>query len=222
MILYGVEYSGECYCGNFFTTVTRKPEGQCKMKCHGNNAQVCGGSWKMNIYINLNFKTIICSFFEEKKNREKRDWTSSMQTCKSRYPKSYLIGNVSLTNATLACKQLQRTQGGVYWLSIAKEEYMGYDRGVAIDIDERATFHQCQLCNQTGCYFSDCFQKLEYLICEKTSGIEITERRAPFSDSNINLHVIIPSSIGVLILSGCLVMGIICLNGVQNFFFFFA
>ncbi|XP_062568021.1 uncharacterized protein LOC134230272 isoform X2 [Saccostrea cucullata] len=194
---YGVEFGGQCFCGNFFTSFIKTPENECNMKCKGDTRQTCGGANRINIYSNLDYETEITT-----------NWTSSMQICKTRSPSSYLIGNVSLTDATLACKQLQRKQIGLSWLSIAKEVYTGYDRGVAVDIDERETFHQCQLCNQTGCYFSDCFQELKYFICEKDSGIPIPQSRA--TNSNINFHIIIPLSLVALLLFCCLVMGIVC------------
>ncbi|XP_061186993.1 uncharacterized protein LOC133195144 [Saccostrea echinata] len=194
---YGVEYGGECFCGNFFTSFIRKPEGECNMTCHWDNSQICGGGNRINIYSNLNYETEI-----------KTNWISSMQICKTRSPPSYLIGNVSLTDATMACKQLHGTQRGLSWLSIAKEMYTGYDRGVAVDIDERETFYQCQKCNQTGCEYIDCFKKLNYLICEKESGIEIPQNRMTYS--NINFRTIIPLSLVAVILFGCLVMGMVC------------
>ncbi|XP_062572694.1 uncharacterized protein LOC134234640 [Saccostrea cucullata] len=131
-----------------------------------------------------------------------------MQICKTRYPSSYLIGNVSLTGATLACKQLQRKQRGFTWLSIAKEVYTGYDRGVAVYIHERETFHQCQKCNRTACEFVDCLKKLDNLICGKDSGMVIRQRRA--TDSIINFRIIIPLSLITIIGFGCLVIGIVC------------
>ncbi|XP_062575214.1 sialate:O-sulfotransferase 2-like [Saccostrea cucullata] len=171
---YGVEFGGDCFCGNFFTSFIKKPERECNIKCSGNESQSCGGADRINIYSNLNYETEI-----------KTNWTSSMQICKTRYPSSYLIGNVSLTDSTLACKQLQRKQRGFTWLSIAKEVYTGYDRGVAVDIHENETFHQCQKCNQTTCEFVNCFEKLDYLICEKGSGFEIPQRRVKSKLLNI-------------------------------------
>ncbi|XP_062586874.1 kremen protein 2-like [Saccostrea cucullata] len=116
---YGVEFGKECFCRNFFTSFIKKPECECNVKCSGNKTQTCGDFYRINIYSNANYETEI-----------KTNWTSSMQICKTRTPSSYLIGNVSLTDATLACKQLQRKKRGPSWLSIAKEMYSGYDRAV--------------------------------------------------------------------------------------------
>ncbi|XP_062586872.1 uncharacterized protein LOC134248494 isoform X2 [Saccostrea cucullata] len=196
---YGVMFGGECFCGNFFTSFIKKPERECNMKCNGDTRQTCGGADRINIYSNLNYETEI-----------KTNWTSSMQICKTRSPSSYLIGNVSLTDATLACKQLQRRQRGISWLSIAKEMCTGFDRGVAVKIQEKETFHQCQKCNRTGCEFVDCFEKLDYLICEKDSGFEIPQRKATDSLNNQGLLTgVVICGILVVILTGIVIFLII-------------
>ncbi|CAG7848507.1 WSC domain-containing protein ARB_07867 {ECO:0000305} Flags: Precursor [Serendipita indica DSM 11827] len=46
----GVEYGGECYCGNSIGGSGPVTDGRCNMRCNGNNAQTCGGSNGLNIY----------------------------------------------------------------------------------------------------------------------------------------------------------------------------
>lgn len=47
----GVEYSGECYCGNALAAgATPAPAGDCKMTCSGNKNQYCGAGGRLNIY----------------------------------------------------------------------------------------------------------------------------------------------------------------------------
>ncbi|KAF2876886.1 hypothetical protein BDV95DRAFT_673780 [Massariosphaeria phaeospora] len=47
----GVEYSGECYCGNTLAgDGTPQDESGCKMACNGNMTESCGGSSRINIY----------------------------------------------------------------------------------------------------------------------------------------------------------------------------
>merc|ERR1711874_927798 len=47
----GVQYRYECFCGN-----TAPPqevltgEEECDMVCSGDNNQICGGGWRMNVY----------------------------------------------------------------------------------------------------------------------------------------------------------------------------
>ncbi|KAF7860407.1 hypothetical protein EAF04_008533 [Stromatinia cepivora] len=52
-VLAGVEYSGECYCGNnFYNGGTKASDGEigCNMPCNGNASQVCGGSGRLSVY----------------------------------------------------------------------------------------------------------------------------------------------------------------------------
>jgi len=46
---FGVEYGGECYCGNTFPS--RTPiSSACTMACAGDSTQICGGSNALNMY----------------------------------------------------------------------------------------------------------------------------------------------------------------------------
>ncbi|KAL4726164.1 hypothetical protein ACLX1H_006841 [Fusarium chlamydosporum] len=50
--LAGLEYGGECYCGNVLANDTIKANvGDCSMPCNGDNTLLCGGSSRMSIYI---------------------------------------------------------------------------------------------------------------------------------------------------------------------------
>ena len=47
----GVQNKNQCFCGN------EKPnsialQSQCRQQCSGNNSQICGGPWRMNVYQN--------------------------------------------------------------------------------------------------------------------------------------------------------------------------
>ncbi|KAI2464975.1 WSC-domain-containing protein [Annulohypoxylon bovei var. microspora] len=51
--LFGVEYSGECYCGNTATSSSvLSAEGDCNMACKGNSTQICGGSSRVSVWNN--------------------------------------------------------------------------------------------------------------------------------------------------------------------------
>src|SRR6266480_1700166 len=50
----GVEYSGECYCGNaLMNGGGPAPDGnlQCSMTCNGNSSEFCGGPGRLDMYI---------------------------------------------------------------------------------------------------------------------------------------------------------------------------
>lgn len=49
---WGVEYGGECYCGNSFGTgsVAAKEE-DCGFLCPGNNLEYCGAGNRLSVYI---------------------------------------------------------------------------------------------------------------------------------------------------------------------------
>ncbi|PSN72640.1 WSC-domain-containing protein [Corynespora cassiicola Philippines] len=46
----GVEYAGECYCGNTLDNDNGPAEDGCDMPCNGNSSQLCGGANRMNLY----------------------------------------------------------------------------------------------------------------------------------------------------------------------------
>lgn len=51
--LFGVEYGGECYCGNSpNASATVSSEEGCSMACKGNSTQICGGSSKISVWRN--------------------------------------------------------------------------------------------------------------------------------------------------------------------------
>jgi hypothetical protein len=47
----GVEYGGECYCGNSIANGGAPATG-CTMLCNGNNMEMCGGGNRLNVYSN--------------------------------------------------------------------------------------------------------------------------------------------------------------------------
>jgi hypothetical protein len=46
----GVEYSGECYCGNTIQNDAAPATSGCDMTCNGNRTEICGGSNRINLY----------------------------------------------------------------------------------------------------------------------------------------------------------------------------
>ncbi|KAJ9157373.1 Glyoxal oxidase-like protein [Pleurostoma richardsiae] len=49
-ILAGVEYSGECYCGNTIANGGKLATDGCNMLCNGNSSEYCGGPDRLNVY----------------------------------------------------------------------------------------------------------------------------------------------------------------------------
>ncbi|OLN88507.1 WSC domain-containing protein-like protein 1 [Colletotrichum chlorophyti] len=49
-ILAGVEYSGECWCGNDMLNGGAPAVDGCNMLCHGNQSEYCGGPNRLNVY----------------------------------------------------------------------------------------------------------------------------------------------------------------------------
>jgi hypothetical protein len=49
---YGLEYGGECYCGNTIDHGAFKfvDQSVCNMACKGNSEEICGGNSALNIY----------------------------------------------------------------------------------------------------------------------------------------------------------------------------
>jgi len=48
--LAGVEYGGECYCGNTLSNGATSASSGCNILCNGNQTEYCGGGNKLNIY----------------------------------------------------------------------------------------------------------------------------------------------------------------------------
>ena len=46
----GVESEDECYCGNNAPNQNLIADSGCNSKCSGDQTQICGGHWKINIY----------------------------------------------------------------------------------------------------------------------------------------------------------------------------
>lgn len=48
-LLFGTEYSKECYCGNAISTSTT-PQSDCAMVCSGNRTEYCGGPSRLSVW----------------------------------------------------------------------------------------------------------------------------------------------------------------------------
>ncbi|KAH8839061.1 hypothetical protein MCOR27_010609 [Pyricularia oryzae] len=48
--LAGVEYGGECYCGNSLSAGSVPAAGGCNTLCNGNSSEICGGPNRLNLY----------------------------------------------------------------------------------------------------------------------------------------------------------------------------
>ncbi|XP_061186438.1 uncharacterized protein LOC133194513 [Saccostrea echinata] len=66
---YGVQASSWCFCGDALTKYVKKSEGECNMKCVGNNKEICGGGWRMNIYRNPDYNKGYLGCFQDQHNR---------------------------------------------------------------------------------------------------------------------------------------------------------
>ena len=56
--LYGLEYAGECYCGNALLNggvLLSNSDASCNVRCDGNNAEVCGGVGRLSVYNNMRY-----------------------------------------------------------------------------------------------------------------------------------------------------------------------
>lgn len=49
-ILAGVEYGGECFCGNTISNGGAPAASGCSMTCNGNSSEFCGGGNRLNVY----------------------------------------------------------------------------------------------------------------------------------------------------------------------------
>ena len=46
----GVQYGFQCFCGNRLPDSNLHRSNECNLKCPGNEAEICGDSWRMNIF----------------------------------------------------------------------------------------------------------------------------------------------------------------------------
>ncbi|XP_062580890.1 uncharacterized protein LOC134242776 [Saccostrea cucullata] len=56
---YGLEVGVECFCGNYLTKSHKKSTSDCKMACKGKNNEACGNHWRVLIYKNPYYSSII-------------------------------------------------------------------------------------------------------------------------------------------------------------------
>jgi len=55
-LLFGVEYSSQCYCANSLAASSVLNVTGCTMSCSGNSSQICGGPSRLNLFQNLAYK----------------------------------------------------------------------------------------------------------------------------------------------------------------------
>ena len=46
----GVERKDQCFCGHNAPTQYPMPDSKCNSKCIGDQKQICGGNWAINVY----------------------------------------------------------------------------------------------------------------------------------------------------------------------------
>ena len=46
----GVEREDQCFCGHNAPTQYPMPDSECDSKCSGDQTQICGGNWAINVY----------------------------------------------------------------------------------------------------------------------------------------------------------------------------
>ena len=46
----GVQWHGQCFCGNQYATLGQAPEGECNAACAGDANTMCGGGWRLSVY----------------------------------------------------------------------------------------------------------------------------------------------------------------------------
>ena len=49
---YGVEAEDQCYCGSNHPRIIPALPSECDSPCVGNNTQMCGSSYRLNLYKN--------------------------------------------------------------------------------------------------------------------------------------------------------------------------
>ncbi|KYK54338.1 putative glyoxal oxidase precursor [Drechmeria coniospora] len=49
-VIAGVEYGGECYCGNTIANGGKPTNSGCNMPCNGNSSEYCGGAGRLSMY----------------------------------------------------------------------------------------------------------------------------------------------------------------------------
>lgn len=58
-----------------------------------------------------------------------KNWTESLHRC-TIYTGSYLTGNISLADATQACKDAKQNDITPRWVGVVKDIYVNYDKGI--------------------------------------------------------------------------------------------
>jgi len=113
-IYAGVQFSKYCFCGNTFNRHGTPNQDECNMYCEDQQKNICGGSWRNNVYFAISGPTearCACP-------ADKPIWDSSLEVCVEKCP-------VRLTNA--------RFGDGLYWEDQSSTPQTEYKPEYAID-----------------------------------------------------------------------------------------
>uniref|UniRef100_K1QKY9 Putative fungistatic metabolite n=1 Tax=Magallana gigas TaxID=29159 RepID=K1QKY9_MAGGI len=86
---YGVENANECFCGNSLTRSVRKSDNDCLTQCRGDRSQGCGGSWRVAVYRNYNYKKSLVGCYIDQRDRvltggKTKSSSMTLSKCRSR------------------------------------------------------------------------------------------------------------------------------------------
>lgn len=119
--LAGIEYGGECYCGNALQSYSAVGHDGCNMACTGNKTELCGGPSRLSVY---NLTTYVPP------TTVKQVGTYLSQGCYQESSNGRLLSGKSYTNHTgmtvETCVEFCQASGSAYaGLEYAQECYCG-------------------------------------------------------------------------------------------------
>ncbi|KAL4216555.1 hypothetical protein ACF0H5_024278 [Mactra antiquata] len=99
----GVEYSSQCFCGNYLKAYTQHSDSSCSTSCSGDSSQKCGQTWKISVYTT---KTNYLGCYEDRSTRilEGSVISSNQMTTKMCITKCTTMGKrFALTQYSFQC-----------------------------------------------------------------------------------------------------------------------
>lgn len=187
--------SCNCLSDSFDNSQNRLAPSNCTFKCNesGLLSTECGGESSFNVFLtdttNLSVQSR-CLSLECDKSPKYRDyrcgeslgfvcnkpvgngttaksWKQMKEYCKS--IKVYPIGNLTLSNTSMACMESMHETSTPLWIGIVKDIYQNKEQGQLIPESERLLIKKCM-----KCYFNASIQESEcqYTSCNKNLSTE--------------------------------------------------
>jgi len=137
----GIEYGGQCYCGDSaLSSSLLVPDSDCSMKCNGDPTEFCGGSWRLQVYNTSSFAPIVSS---SAKSSSTSVPTSSAANFLVSTTTSTTPSKVATTSPTSTPTTIPQTSGNYKYAGCYTEISGGRALGNTLTSSSNSTVYGC-------------------------------------------------------------------------------